>query len=50
MTSQPSSATHLELLAQSRDMSAAVVVALRGKNASDRFSSVRRRTISDARS
>jgi hypothetical protein len=31
-------------------MSAAVVVVLRGKNAPDHFSSVRRRAISDARS
>jgi hypothetical protein len=31
-------------------MSAAVVVVLRGKNASGHFSSVRRRAISDARS
>jgi hypothetical protein len=36
----------LELLAQSRGVSAAVVVARRGQNASARFSSVRRRAIS----
>ena len=40
----------LELLAHRALESAAVVVARRGKNASARFSSVRRRAIPDARS